>query len=78
MTITESKKRFNKEGKYYYEKHKIFLYREDFEKFTAGLTDVLKFIDETSPEISLPEEEKIAESVTENYTDVDFDDLEEN
>ncbi len=78
LTITESKKRFNKDGKYYFEKHKIFLYREDFEKFTDGLNEVLNFINETSPEISMPMEEDIPESVTGSYTDVDFDDLEEN
>ncbi|MFZ0282879.1 MAG: DUF3276 family protein, partial [Bacteroidales bacterium] len=37
LTITESKKRLGKEGKVFYEKHKIFLYKEDFEKFTDGL-----------------------------------------
>jgi hypothetical protein len=37
LTITESKKRLGKEGKIFYEKHKIFLYKEDFEKFSAGL-----------------------------------------
>lgn len=38
LTITESKKRFNKdEGKPFFEKHKIFLYKEDFEKFQEGL-----------------------------------------
>lgn len=38
LTITESKKRFNKdEGKPFFEKHKIFLYKEDFEKFIEGL-----------------------------------------
>lgn len=38
LTITESKKRFNKdEGKPFFEKHKIFLYKEDFEKFVDGL-----------------------------------------
>jgi hypothetical protein len=31
LTITESKKRFNRDGRFYYEKHKIFLYKEDFE-----------------------------------------------
>jgi hypothetical protein len=44
LTITESKKRFNKEGRYFYEKHKIFLYKEDFDKFKDGLTEVLDFI----------------------------------
>ena len=44
LTITESKKRFNKDGKFFYEKHKLFLYQEDFEKFSEGLEDVFSFI----------------------------------
>ncbi|HOW41285.1 MAG TPA: DUF3276 family protein [Bacteroidales bacterium] len=45
LTITESKKRLGKEGKTFYEKHKIFLYKEDFEKFANGLKDVVNYID---------------------------------
>lgn len=33
ITITESKKKFDESGNMRYEKHKIFLYKEDFEKF---------------------------------------------
>ncbi|MFW6019989.1 MAG: DUF3276 family protein [Bacteroidales bacterium] len=45
LTLTESKRRFNKEqGKFFYEKHKIFLYKEDFEKFSNALEDVMEFI----------------------------------
>ncbi|MDD3739571.1 MAG: DUF3276 family protein [Lentimicrobiaceae bacterium] len=46
ITITESVKRFDEEqGKYTYRKHKLFLYKEDFEKFSHGLEDVLSFIE---------------------------------
>lgn len=46
LTITESKRRFNNDtGKFFYEKHKIFLYKEDFDKFVNGLNDVLNFIE---------------------------------
>ena len=38
LTITESKRRFKDDG-YVYEKHKIFLYKEDFEKFLEALKD---------------------------------------
>lgn len=41
LTITESKKRLE-DGVFV--KHKIFLYKEDFEKFSEGLTDVISFI----------------------------------
>jgi hypothetical protein len=46
LTITESKKRFNNEsGKFFYEKHKLFLYKEDFLKFADGLNDSVSFIE---------------------------------
>ncbi len=44
LTITESKKRMRPDGTFYYEKHKLFLYKEDFEKFAEGLNDVVQFI----------------------------------
>lgn len=46
ITLTESKKTFGEEGEGNYQKHKIFLYKEDFEKFREGLDDVLKKINE--------------------------------
>ena len=46
LTITESKKRFNREGRQYFEKHKVFLYKEDFDKFTENLHEVIEFIKE--------------------------------
>ena len=44
LTITESKKRFDNDGNQNFEKHKIFLYKEDFEKFSEGLDEVVKYI----------------------------------
>lgn len=44
LTITESKKRFTEDGKFHFEKHKIFLYKEDFEKFSNGLTGAIDVI----------------------------------
>ncbi|HRS54408.1 MAG TPA: DUF3276 family protein, partial [Bacteroidales bacterium] len=45
LTITESKRRFdNDQGKFFYEKHKVFLYKEDFDKFTEGLNEVIGYI----------------------------------
>jgi hypothetical protein len=46
ITLTESKKTFGDEGEENYQKHKIFLYKEDFEKFREGLDDVLKKIED--------------------------------
>ena len=41
LTITESVKRFNDDG---YDRHKIFLYKEDFNKFIKGLTEAIDHI----------------------------------
>ncbi|MFT4203576.1 MAG: DUF3276 family protein [Chitinophagaceae bacterium] len=41
LTITESRKRFNEDG---YDRHKIFVYKEDFNKFIEGLTDALDYV----------------------------------
>lgn len=46
MTITESKRRFDDDGNVHYQKHKIFLYREDFENFEEGFVDAVQKIDE--------------------------------
>ncbi|MBO8455831.1 MAG: PUR family DNA/RNA-binding protein [Bacteroidetes bacterium] len=46
LTITESKRRVEKDGRFAYDKHKIFLYKEDFEKFTEGLQEVISYIRE--------------------------------
>jgi hypothetical protein len=56
LTLTESKKRFNRDGRFYFEKHKIFLYKEDFDKFTEGLAEVIEYIRANAPEILDPEE----------------------
>ena len=50
LTITESKKHTNDDGTAHYDKHKIFLYKEDFEKFSDGLSEVVAFIRRSKPE----------------------------
>jgi hypothetical protein len=80
LTITESKKRLGKEGKMFYEKHKIFLYREDFEKFCDGLREAVDFAESGAvPEqVSYHVEESLAsvEEVQETeFSNVDFEDL---
>tara|TARA_A100001388_G_C28457611_1_gene351673 strand:- start:3 stop:272 length:270 start_codon:yes stop_codon:yes gene_type:complete len=44
LTITESKKIYNDDGSHYFKKHKIFLYKEDFEKFNDALTESINYI----------------------------------
>jgi hypothetical protein len=82
LTITESKKRLGKEGKVFYEKHKIFLYKEDFEKFTEGLKDAVSYIDNGKDELSTQQPLSVIEPVdvkssivSEEFTNVEFDDL---
>jgi hypothetical protein len=43
LTVTESKKRFNDDG-FVYEKHKIFLYKEDFGKFIEALQQTIDHV----------------------------------
>ena len=72
LTITESKKRFESDGRFNFEKHKLFLYKEDFEKFAEGLSEVVEFIKKNQPEIDSAEEMSNSE-----FTDVEFEDLHE-
>jgi len=82
LTITESKKRLGKEGKVFYEKHKIFLYKEDFEKFADGLKDAVAYIVNersdtadyvrTADNDSEPEKTSLAAV---EFTSIEFDDL---
>src|SRR5690554_825752 len=57
LTITESKKVF-KEGVPSYQKHKIFLYKEDFEKFSEMLKDTLYKIEELKESGEFPSNDK--------------------
>ncbi len=50
LIITESRKRVEDDGNFFYEKHKIFLYPEDFENFSSALEEVSGFIRENQPE----------------------------
>lgn len=87
LTITESKKRFEQDGNFHFEKHKIFLYREDFEKFVDGLQEVISYIDQNQGEdydLGIRSEfeerdnkEKNLEPIesAKNYTNIEFDDL---
>ncbi len=100
LTLTESKKRFSKEGQAFFEKHKIFLYREDFDKFLDGLKEVLDFIQREQPydpaeharheqapgpaaevnevaEVEANVEANVEEPVAEDFTNIEFEDLED-
>lgn len=50
LTITESRKMTAADGSSTYDRHKIFLYKEDFFKFGEALEEVVEFIRRTKPE----------------------------
>ncbi|MGV8090802.1 MAG: DUF3276 family protein [Mangrovibacterium sp.] len=91
LTITESKKRYEQDGKFHFEKHKIFLYKEDFEKFIDGINEVVDYIEKRQPvgnqiatdENNAYESELMVEHDTDSeeevlakdYVSVEFDDL---
>ena len=87
LTITESKKRFNRDGKFFYEKHKLFLYKEDFDKFADSLTEIIEFIRVANPQpIEIDEDDnkhRVNNEVhkeapvekEKDFTNVEFEDL---
>ena len=76
LTITESKRRFdNDQNRFFFEKHKIFLYKEDFQKVSKALNDAINFI-ETGEYPEDYNEEPV--SSNEDGLEKWFDDLEKN
>ena len=91
MTVTESKRDFNEDGTPFYKKHKIYLYKEDFEKFKEALGEVSDYIIkekgeevitntevkkvEIKKEIEAEAKPEIKEEKSSDFTEVNFDDL---
>ncbi|MEH6406545.1 MAG: PUR family DNA/RNA-binding protein [Leeuwenhoekiella sp.] len=91
LTITESKKFTNDDGSFHYKKHKIYLYKEDFDGFTEILNEMTGYILEEKGEEVISERhqsdytksedaEDTAETMTttasaKTFTDVSFDDI---
>lgn len=89
LTITESKKNTNEDGSFFYKKHKIYLYKEDFEGFRSILDETTSYVvDEKGEEVISERHQKNYESQTEtsvntepqnnsteSFTDVNFDDI---
>ena len=84
LAITESKKIYSGVGEnsqMNFEKHKIFLYREDFEKFVNGLSEVVQYIlDAQGPSLSrkdynelLISDQEVGESSVEEPIKIDID-----
>ncbi|MDO1514001.1 PUR family DNA/RNA-binding protein [Maribacter confluentis] len=90
LTITESKKFTHDDGSFHYKKHKIYLYKEDFEAFRENVEEMMDFIiNEKGSEViserhqkdfkkedteAEPEVEK-SQSSTSSFTDVSFEDI---
>ncbi|MFZ0489815.1 MAG: PUR family DNA/RNA-binding protein [Salegentibacter sp.] len=90
LTITESKKFTNDDGSFYYKKHKIYLYKEDFAGFNEILKEMTDFILEEKGEEVISERhqknfskqfEEVGSEASdgapspEKFTDVSFDDI---
>ena len=72
LTITESKKKLEKDGSQNYEKHKIFLYKEDFDKFAEGLDNAVAYIKAALNGETMAVQEEVE---TNKFDYIDFDDL---
>ncbi|XHU19880.1 PUR family DNA/RNA-binding protein, partial [Ornithobacterium rhinotracheale] len=88
LTITESKKSMNPDGSFYFKKHKIYLYKEDFESFQENLKECSNFIIENKGEEVTSERHQSSyddnsnkESVStdnedlDKFTDIKFEDI---
>ena len=74
LTITESKRKVEGDGSFSYYKHKIFLYKEDFEKFRDGLDEVISYISKRAPQTEYSER-KSQDDQNGRFTDVEFEEL---
>ena len=74
LTITESKRRLERDGSFTYDKHKIFLYKEDFEKFAEGLEDAVAFIRARLGQVE-PRGNAAEDAPGKSFTDVNFDEF---
>lgn len=79
ITVSESKKKMRNDGTFYYEKHKIFLFQEDFDKFQEGLLQASEFVIKNNPpkpENSTNDNENNIDGNAYNpFSNVQFDDL---
>ena len=78
LTISESKRRIERDGRYVYDKHKIFLYKEDFDKFADGLQEVVNYIRErlpAGPDTTPAETPEEPGQSPASFADVNFEEL---
>ena len=73
ITITESRKLFdNKTGEFYYDKNKMFLYKEDFEKFRKGFENALSFIETGIEPAPVQDDHYRADDTDARLNEIDF------
>ena len=73
LTITESKRRYKDDG-YFYEKHKIFLYKEDFDKFLDALQETVGHVkNELMPEVDFSQFSERVETDAEVDDELNWD-----
>ncbi len=79
ITVTESKRHFsNEQGKFEYEKHKIFLFKEDFVKFSEGLKETIRYVENESAKDNKTNIDQQQYNESERYrihSEVNFEDL---
>lgn len=91
LTLTESKKFTHDDGSFHYKKHKLYLYKEDFEAFRENINEMMDYIiNEKGSEViserhqkdykkevpEIPTENETGEdNQSESFTNVDFDDI---
>ncbi len=71
LTITESKRKYEDDGTYKYQKHKIFLYKEDFKKFSEALAETINEV----IKLRTAQDAEEAGSIADSFADVKFEDL---
>ncbi|WP_152286557.1 PUR family DNA/RNA-binding protein [Flavicella marina] len=88
LTVTESKKFTHDDGSFHYQKHKIYIYKEDFNEFNEMLKAATDFIlNEKGSEVISERHQKdfnreehkeahaVAEGASNSFTDVKFEDI---
>ncbi|MEI6865024.1 PUR family DNA/RNA-binding protein [Flavicella sp.] len=87
LTVTESKKFTHDDGSFHYQKHKIYIYKEDFNEFNEMLSAATKFIlNEKGTEVISERHQKdfkreedeqitVASTDSNSFTDINFEDI---
>ena len=74
ITITESKRKFdNEDGTFSYEKHKIFLYKEDYSKFQNAVEGVIRFVETGQMPVIEQDEVKSDDDFEKEFENIKFD-----